>query len=113
MEHLKGSDTFSRKDRATRFPIRLTLRFRNSAESEWYEGTTENISRSGVLFRAHHAVQLNAPLDIKLTLPPAILKAEPAEVVCRGIVARIGASSDPVRVLLLGTRFVNYKLIRK
>ena len=37
--------------RAPRFSLRLPIRYRTVGEPAWHDGTTENISRSGVLFR--------------------------------------------------------------
>ena len=41
--------------RATRFDLHLPLKYRLVGESGWREGTTENISRSGMLFQAEEA----------------------------------------------------------
>ena len=38
--------------RAQRFQLHLPLRYRRLGEKQWHEGTTENISRSGMLFQA-------------------------------------------------------------
>lgn len=113
MEQLQYTAGLSRrKRRAQRFPLRIGLRFRHSTDSQWHEGTTENISSSGVLFRTDHGTALNAPVELKLILPPGNSRDGSPEVLCRGIVARI-AASDSARSLLLGTRFLNYRLMRR
>lgn len=74
--------------RAQRFKLELPIRYRPLGEPDWRSGTTENISRSGVLFRAEEALQPMAQLEISLVLPPEIAGLSAAEVVCRGEVVR-------------------------
>ena len=74
--------------RATRFDLHLPLKYRQVGESGWREGTTENISRSGMLFQAEEPIAPNAQLEINLVLPAEIAGLAAAEVVCRGEVVR-------------------------
>jgi PAS domain S-box-containing protein len=74
--------------RAQRFNLSLPLRYRLVGEQDWKKGLTENISRSGVLFRAEEVLQPNAQLEINLVLPAEIAGLSAAEVVCRGEVVR-------------------------
>ena len=74
--------------RATRFDLHLPLKYRLVGESGWREGTTENISRSGMLFQAEESIAPNAQLEINLVLPAEIAGLAAAEVVCRGEVVR-------------------------
>src|ERR1700737_1912248 len=74
--------------RATRFDLHLPVKYRLGGESGWRGGTNENISRSGMLFRAEESVAPNAQLEINLVLPAEIAGLAAAEVVCRGEVVR-------------------------
>ena len=74
--------------RARRFNLHLPLRYRLLGDQKWLPGTTENISRSGLLFQAQEAIQPSAQLEISLVLPPEIAGLAPTEVVCRGEVVR-------------------------
>jgi PAS domain S-box-containing protein len=74
--------------RAKRFNLHLPLKYRPLGENDWRLGTTENISRSGMLFRAPEALSPNAQLEINLVLPAEIAGLASAEVVCRGEVVR-------------------------
>ncbi len=74
--------------RAQRFNLQLPLKYRLLGENDWRSGTTENISRSGLLFRAQEAISPNAQLEINLVLPAEIAGLAAAEVVCRGEVVR-------------------------
>jgi hypothetical protein len=64
------------------------MQYRASGEPLWREGRTENISRSGVLFRADHVVPVQAPIEMLLALPAEVGGGENATVVCRGRVVR-------------------------
>jgi hypothetical protein len=74
--------------RAQRYQLQLPLRYRPMGEDAWRKGTTENISRSGVLFRAQETMPARAQLEISLVLPPEIAGLSTAEVVCRGEIVR-------------------------
>ena len=74
--------------RARRFNLHLPLRYRVVGEQGWLAGTTENISRSGVLFRAQELLAPSAQVEINLLLPAEIAGLAATEVVCRGEVVR-------------------------
>jgi CheY-like chemotaxis protein len=74
--------------RAQRFNLHLPLRYRQVGEQGWRQGTTSNISRSGLLFNAEEVLQPNVQLEINLVLPAEIAGLSPTEVVCRGEVVR-------------------------
>jgi PilZ domain-containing protein len=74
--------------RARRFNLHLPLRYRPLGEEKWRPGTTENISRSGLLFQAQELLSPNALLEISLVLPAEIAGLAATEVVCRGEVVR-------------------------
>jgi PAS domain S-box-containing protein len=74
--------------RAQRFNLHLPLKYRLLGDPDWRRGTTENISRSGLLFRAEESIPATAQLEINLVLPAEIAGLAAAEVVCRGEVVR-------------------------
>ena len=74
--------------RARRFNLHLPLRYRPLGEQNWRPGTTENISRSGLLFLAQELLSPNALLEISLVLPAEIAGLAATEVICRGEVVR-------------------------
>jgi len=87
--------------RARRFNLHLPLRYRPLGEKSWRPGTTENISRSGLLFQAEESLQPNAQVEISLVLPAEIAGLAATEVVCRGEVVRsIGAKGTGVNPAL-------------
>jgi PAS domain S-box-containing protein len=74
--------------RAQRFNLHLPLKYRMLGEDGWHSGTTENISRSGLLFQAEDPIPATAQLEINLVLPAEIAGLAAAEVVCRGEIVR-------------------------
>ena len=74
--------------RARRFNLHLPLRYRPLGEKSWRPGTTENISRSGLLFQAQEVLHPNAQVEISLVLPAEIAGLAATEVICRGEVVR-------------------------
>jgi len=87
----RGSSVLEKKVppfRARRFNLQLPLRYRPLGEKSWRPGTTENISRSGLLFQAQEFLHPSAQLEISLVLPPEIAGLAATEVICRGEVVR-------------------------
>ena len=74
--------------RARRFNLHLPLHYRPLGEKSWRPGTTENISRSGLLFQAQEVLHPHAQLEISLVLPAEIAGLASTEVICRGEVVR-------------------------
>ncbi len=80
--------------RASRFPVRLPLRYGVVGSREWDVGVTENISRSGILFYAEpsgalvQALASKPVLDIMFELPHDGADGLPQQVHCKGRVAR-------------------------
>lgn len=75
-------------ERAKRFPLRLPVYFRELDSPTWLEGTTENISYTGMLFLSSSALALESTLDLKLRLGVGIKGGMPPEVLCKGVVVR-------------------------
>ncbi len=94
--------------RAQRFNLHLPLRYRLVGEDDWRKGTTENISRSGMLFRAEELVSPNVQLEINLALPAEIAGLSPAEVICRGEVVRAVESDSPAVSPALAAKILQY-----
>ncbi len=74
--------------RAQRFPLHLPLRYRAQGETAWQTGWTENISSSGVLFRATSVISLATPVELSFVLPGEVGGAGGAVVYCHGKIVR-------------------------
>jgi PAS domain S-box-containing protein len=95
--------------RAQRFNLHLPLKYRLVGEGDWRQGTTENISRSGMLFRAEEMIPPNAMLEINLVLPAEIAGLSAAEVVCRGEVVRALEPEEPTMNPALAAKILQYR----
>jgi PAS domain S-box-containing protein len=94
--------------RAQRFQLHLPLRYRRLGEKEWHVGTTENISRSGLLFQADEPLQPSSQLEINLVLPAEIAGLSETEVVCRGEVVRTIERRGETMTPALAARILQY-----
>jgi len=76
--------------RARRFALHLRVYYRELNGEGWFEGRTENISRTGMLFSCAAPIRVDTIVELKLQLAAAVAKGDhPAEVLCKGKVVRI------------------------
>ena len=94
--------------RAQRFQLHLPLRYRRLGDNQWHMGTTENISRSGLLFQGDELLQPAAQLEINLVLPAEIAGLSETEVVCRGEVVRTIERAGDALSPALAARILQY-----
>jgi len=94
--------------RARRFRIAVPLRYRQIGENDWRAGKTENISRSGMLFRAEQIIPTNVQLEINLVLPAEIAGLSAAEVTCRGEIVRTVDAPEPAMPPALAAKILQY-----
>ena len=84
--------------RAPRYQVALPVLYRWSGDSRWHSGTTENLSRSGILFHLQErSIEVGeehsqpAVLDLSLQLPRSESGAARPAVRCCGTVVRVKA----------------------
>ena len=80
------------KLRAQRFPIQTPLRYRRRGETAWSEGTTVNISRTGVLFQTEEKMEPETVLEMQIVFPSSMTAGAAAHIICWGPVTRTEAS---------------------
>ncbi len=95
------------RPRATRFPVQIPFRYRRSGELEWSQGTTENMSCSGVLFRAQQLLPPDSSLEMQFALPPALAGEASEEVSCSGYVVRVVQPARPGEPLALASKLLD------
>jgi hypothetical protein len=78
--------------RERRLKNEVPVMFRVKGTQEWAEGTTENISKSGVLFRSPSSFEPQTKLELKFQMPKELTGDSPAEVVCQASVRRVIAN---------------------
>ena len=106
--HIRGREKVS-PFRAQRFNLHLPLKYRQVGEQDWRQGTTENISRSGLLFQGEGALSPNAQLEINLVLPVEIAGLSAAEVVCRGEIVRTQETGQETATPALAAKILQYR----
>ncbi|MGA9058162.1 MAG: PilZ domain-containing protein [Terriglobia bacterium] len=99
-------------NRAARFPIHIPVRYREPCGRAWIEGKTENISRSGVLFRTESVLSPKTAVEVRLALPVVIEDEAPCEILCKGVVVRVEQSSIRGAPPALAVAIQHYRLSR-
>ncbi len=99
--------------RAPRFPVHMPLRYRCVGEDSWYEGWTENISRSGVLFRADKLLSPKTRVEMSLSLPASMTGGASAKVLCLGQIVRVRESTTGEVLPALAATIQDYQFLRE
>jgi len=81
---MKEADSSGLQTRAPRYSLQMEIRYRPCEEEAWDVGATENISRSGVLFKAKSLVEPGTPIEVILALPAEIDGAPAAHITFLG-----------------------------
>lgn len=85
-DELHGRTMFAR---AQRFPIHATMLYRIHGERDWYPGTVENISSSGLLFHADHLLEINSSIEVNVSLTGILAGGHGGRIVGRGKIVRL------------------------
>ena len=107
----KTSEAGAKPDRATRFAIPMSLRYRRRGDKSWRRGKVENVSRSGVLFSARLWMEPGSPVEMRLHLADATSVPDAARIFCKGNVVRAVQPSATSQTLSLAVNIQSYKLI--
>ncbi|HUY14757.1 MAG TPA: PilZ domain-containing protein [Terriglobia bacterium] len=99
--------------RAGRYPVKTAIRFRVSGQDQWYEGVTENISRTGVFLRSQFLPRTGSKVEMVLSLPSQVLGKRTAEVFGHGRVVRRARFRDLDPQLGMAATIDRYRLTRK
>jgi len=97
--------------RARRFALRFPVYFREPDSSTWLEGTTENISYTGMLFLSSSPLALETTLELRLQLVLGTKARDPAEIRCRGTVVRLEQRMEPKTPIALGVAIRDYRIV--
>ncbi|PYR30279.1 MAG: hypothetical protein DMF92_09100 [Acidobacteria bacterium] len=81
-------DTTAHSTRAQRYVIPMSMLYRAAGDATWHEGRTENVSRTGVLFRAEHVMKLDTSIEMVLMLPIEIAGETAGTAMCSGRIIR-------------------------
>jgi hypothetical protein len=93
--------------RAERFAIPIAILYRSPGEPDWRPGLTENISRSGVLFRTDGRLEPDTPLEMMLDIPTIVTTSAGGSALRRGRVVRAVPPSSRERRSAIAATFVD------
>jgi hypothetical protein len=79
--------------RERRLRHRVPVQFRLPGDAEWIEATSENISRSGLLFRHAAPLLVGTQLELAFEMPVELAGHCPARAFCMGSVVRVTADA--------------------
>jgi hypothetical protein len=99
--------------RAKRFALRFPVYFRELDSSTWLEGTTENISYTGVLFYSPSPLALDSTLEIRLQVTVAADGKAPAEIRGKGVVVRMEQRDVPQIPVALAVAMRDCRIVRR
>jgi len=97
--------------RARRLKLDIPLRYRVKNLSNWYEGTIENISQSGVLVHGPETLPVNALVEMVFEMPEEISGQKNSNVLCQGRVMRAKDTPPEDQSGELAASIVDYKFI--
>lgn len=101
--------------RERRLRHQVSILFRVRGGDEWVEGVTENISRSGLLFRSSNLYEAGSILELIFEMPRELTGDDSAQVVCEGALLRV-EQLPPTRkkmnsAFLLACAITQYKFL--
>lgn len=110
--------------RAQRFPIEVRVRCRPQGRKDWSEGTSLNVSRTGVLFTIDRVLPAGMPVEIILELSwttdeeiinelsPATAEAA-ADILCSGRIVRADYEPPLTATPALAATIESYSFLRE
>jgi len=99
--------------RARRFALHLPVYFRQPQSLTWLEGTTENISYSGVLLRSSYPLAPKTALEMRLQVGVGPEHSLTTEIRCKGTVVRMEQRTAPKTPIALAVAIRDYHIVRR
>jgi PilZ domain-containing protein len=96
--------------RAERYLIEVPLRYRVFGEADWRQGTTANISATGVFFQCERTLDREVGIEINFVLPIGRNQKKGIEVTCRGEIVRLESSTEMGSPSALAAKILKYRL---
>ena len=99
--------------RARRFPLHFPVYFRELDSPTWIEGTTENISYTGVLFQSSSSLVPESKLELRVQVTVNDEGRNPAEIHCKGVVVRLEQRDVPKTPIALAVAMHGSRIVRQ
>lgn len=98
--------------RAQRFPIQTTLHYRVNGEEQWYTGTVENISSTGVLFHGDRSVETDSPIEVAVDVPGSLAGGHSSKMISRGRIVRLTPCEADRGCIVMGAVLYHLRILR-
>ena len=99
--------------RARRFALHIPVFFRQPQSSGWLEGTTENISYTGLSFLSSSPLPPKTALELRLQLTVGAERKRAGEISCRGTVVRVEQRDVPETPVALAVAIREFRIVRQ
>lgn len=99
--------------RARRLKLNIPVRYRVKNLSNWFEGTIDNISQSGVLICGPEQLPENALLEMVFEMPEEISGQKNSNVLCQGRIIRAKGTSDGSGGAGMAASILDYKFLHQ
>src|SRR5262249_30223124 len=99
--------------RARRLKLNSPVRFRVKNLSNWFEGTIQNISQSGVMLVGPQQLPANALIELVFEMPEEISGQKNSNVLCQGRLIRSRESHETEDGYTLAASILDYKFIHQ
>jgi hypothetical protein len=109
--HRQQKVTWKVRERRLRHVVPVLFRVRGT--DEWLEGTSENLSRSGLLLRGPAEIALGTALEVKLEMPEELTGEWVAEVLSHGLVTRVTKAAGKQEGFLIACAIEDYDFAKK
>jgi PilZ domain len=99
--------------RARRLKLNIPVRYRVKSLSNWFEGTIDNISQSGVLIYGSEELPENALLEMVFEMPEEISGQKNSNVLCQGRIIRAKGAHDASESAGMAASILDYKFLHQ
>jgi hypothetical protein len=99
--------------RARRLKLNTPVRYRVRNLGNWYEGTVENLSQSGVLIHGPQELPENTLVEMVFEMPEEISGQKNSNVLCQGRITRIKPRQSEAPEFALAASILDYKFLHQ
>ena len=110
---MANKTSLQNSERARRFALHFPIYFRQPHCATWLEGTTENISYTGVLFHSPYPMVPKITLELRLQLAIGASLNHASEIRCKGAVVRVEQRNAPGTPIALAVAISDYRIVRR
>jgi len=99
--------------RARRLRMQEPMRYRVKTMAAWHAGTIENLSQSGVLFRASQQVSQNTLVEMRFEMPEEISGQKESLVLCQAQIIRCKEKQPADKGATLAAAILDYQFLHE